>query len=186
MPQIIKLRGAGMLKVVSIIMIILGAISLASGVFTPNSGNTLVNVLGVDPIAIQYFQILGAIAIISGAVTLVCGIFGVKLCNNAEKIHTLLIVGIVNAIVTVFTSVYNFITLPMGVLVMDQVAEAMREMGSPIAGNMNMSGVMQNGPMMIIGYVLPALFIVGVLLNKLPPKVPNAPVTPPWEGGADQ
>jgi len=39
---------------------------------------------------------------------------------------------------------------------------------------------------MTIGYALPALFILGVFLNKMKPKVPDAPTTPPWESGEDQ
>jgi len=186
MPQVIKLRGAGLLKVVSVIMIVLGAITTASGFITPFSGNTLVNVLGVDAIAIQYFQIQGAISIITGVVMLVCGIFGVRFCNRAERIHFLMVLGIVHIIASAFTTLYSYIMMPVGVRIMEEVQQAVEGMGSAMAGNMNVAGMMQNVPLMMTGFILPALYIVGALLNKLPPKVPNAPDGPPWEGGQEQ
>lgn len=180
MPQVIKLRGASLLKVVSIIMIILGAITTASGFITPQSGYTLVNVLGVDPIAIHYFQIQGVISVISGIVMLVCGIFGVKLCNRSDRVMLLLILGIVHIVVAVFTTIYSYIMAPMGERVIEQVQIAVSEMGSAFAGNMNITGMMQNVPLMLIGFILPVLYIVGVLLNRLPPKTPQAPQGQSW------
>ena len=186
MPQIIKLRGSGLLKIVSLIMIILGAISVASGFFTPNSGQTLVNVLGVDPIAIQYFQVQGMISIITGAVMLVCGIFGFRLHNRADKVQLLIILGVVNIIAAAFTTLYSYVMMPIGIRIMEEVQQAIQEMGSALAGNMNVTGLMQNVPLMLTGFILPVLFIVGALLNKLPPKAPRAPKNPPWEGTAGQ
>jgi len=186
MPQVIKLRGAGLLKVVSIIMIILGVITTASGFMQPNSGQTLVNVLGVDASAIQYFQIMGIISIISGVVMLVCGIFGVKLCNRADKTQFLLILGIIHIVVSAFTTLYGYVMNPVGVRIMEEVQQAVAEMGSAMAGNMNVSGMMQNVPLMMTSFILPVLFIVGALLNKLPPKAPRAPKQPPWEEAPEQ
>ena len=181
MPQVIKLRGAGLLKVVSIIMIILGVITTASGFITPQSGHTLVNVLGVDSSAIQYFQILGIISIISGVVMLVCGLFGWKLCNRADKTHFLLILGIIHIVVSAFTTLYSYIMSAVGIRIMEEVQQAVAEMGSAMAGNINVTGMMQNVPLMMTGFILPVLYIIGALLNKLPPKVPKAPKQPPWE-----
>ena len=186
MPQVIKLRGSGLLKIVSLIMIIFGAITLVSGFITPNSGHTLVNVLGVDPVAIQYFQVLGMISIITGAVMLVCGVFGFKLCNRADKIHLLLILGIVNIIAAAFTTLYNYVMLPVGIRIMEEVQQAISEMGTAFAGNMNITGMMQNVPLMLTGFILPALFILGAFLNKLPPKAPRAPKKRLMEGGEIQ
>jgi len=181
MPQVIKLRGAGLLKVVSIIMIILGAITTASGFITPQSGYTLVNVLGVDAAAIQYFRIQGLISIITGVVMLVCGIFGVKLCNRSDKINFLLVLGIIHIIVSAFTTLYSYVMMPVGIRIMEDVQRAVEEMGSAMAGDMNVAGMMQNVPLMMTGFILPVLYIVGALLNKLPPKTPRAPKQPPWE-----
>jgi len=186
MPQVIKLRGAGLLKVVSIIMIILGAITTASGFITPLSGQTLVNVLGVDAFAIQYFQIQGIISVITGVVMLVCGIFGVKLNNSADRAHLLLIMGIVHIVASAFTTLYSYVMMPVGVRLMEEVQQAVQEMGSAMAGNMNVAGMMQNVPLMMTGFILPALYIIGALLNRLPPKTPRAPKHPPWEGAKDQ
>ena len=180
MPQVIKLRGSGLLKVVSIILIILGVITTASGFITPNSGQTLVNVLGVDAIAIQYFQIQGAISLITGVVMLVCGIFGLKLCNRADKTHLLLLLGIIHIVASAFTTLYSYVMMPVGVRIMEEVQQAVQEMGSAMAGNMNVAGVMQNVPLMMTGFILPVLYIVGALLNKMHPKVPRAPYQPPW------
>ena len=180
MPQVIKLRGAGLLKVVSIIMIVLGALALGSGFITPNSGSTMVNVLGVDPVAIQYFRVQGMISIINGAVMLVCGIFGLKMCNRAERISFLIVLGIVLIVAEAFTTLYSYVMMPVGILIMEQVQQAVSEMGSAMAGNMNITGMMQNVPLMMTGFILPVLFIVGALLNKLPPKAPKT--MQPWEG----
>jgi len=173
MPQVIKLRGSGLLKVVSIIMIILGAITLASGFLTPNSGQTLVNVLGVDAVAIQYFQVQGLISIITGAVMVFCGICGVKLCNRADKAHFLLVLGIVHIVVSAFTTLYSYLMMPVALRVMEEVQQAVQEMGSAMAGNVNVTGMMQNVPLMMTGFILPVLYIVGALLNRLPPKTPR-------------
>ena len=185
MPLEIKLRGAGLLKVVSIILIILGAITAASGFLSPNSGATLVNVLGVDPIAIQYFRIQGVISLATGVVMLVCGIAGVRLNNRADKAGLLLVLGIIHVVVSAFTTLYSYVMMPVGIRIMEEVQQAVQEMGSAMAGNMNVSGMMQNVPLMMTGFILPALYIVGALLNKLPPKVPKAPTAPPWAAEAE-
>ena len=179
MPQV-KLRGAVLLKVVSIIFIILGALSVASGFLSPLSGRTLVNTLGIDEIAIQYFQILGVTSIVTGAVMLICGLCGLRLCNNPGKINFLIILGIINIVVTAFSTLYNYIMAPVGERVLEEMQKAVMEMGSGVAGNMNIGGMMQSAPLMAVGFILPVLFIVGALLNKLPPrKTTVAPYTQP-------
>ena len=159
-----------MLKVISIIFIIFGAITVASGLLTPNSGQTLVNTLGVDEIAIQYFRIIGMTSLISGAVMLVCGIIGLRLRNKPERINLLIILGIINIVVTAFTTLYNYIMAPIGERVMEEVQQAIAGMGSAMAGSINAGGMMQSVPLMAAGFILPVLFIIGALLNKLPPK----------------
>jgi len=39
---------------------------------------------------------------------------------------------------------------------------------------------------MMTGFILPALYIVGALLNRLPPKLPRAPEQPPWKETPEQ
>jgi len=166
----IILRGSGLLKVVSIIMIIYGAITVASGASSMSSGRTLVSMLGVDPSAIPYFQMIGAISLLSGAVMLVFGILGLRFSNRAERINLLLILGIVQIVVTVFTTIYHYMMAPALATIMEQVVEAAKAMGSAMASNINIGGAMQNVPMMAVGFILPVLYIIGAVLNKRPPK----------------
>ena len=174
MPPKNKLRGSNILKVVSIIMIIWGAISVASGIITPNSGSMLVSFYGVDEVAIKYFQVTGAITIMTGAVLLVCGIFGVRLNNKAERINLLILLGIINIIVTAFSTIYSVIMAPVGMRIVEQVMDVVRGMGSAFVDNINVGGMMQNIPLTAAGFVLPVLFIVGAFMNKLPPKPPRS------------
>ena len=178
MPQV-KLRGSVLLKVVSIIMIIFGAINVASGALSAGSGRTLVNMFGIDESAIQYFRMLGAITLVTGAVMLVFGILGVRLCNRADKVGFLLVLGIIQVVITAFSTLYNYVMAPMGVRIIEQVAEATREMYGTSMYNVDVGGMAQNVPMMAVGFVLPVLFIVGALLNKLPPKAVYAPYMQP-------
>jgi len=165
-----KLKGAGLLKVVSIIMIILGAISVASGAMSMSSGRTLVNVFAIDEFAIQYFIMLGTLSLVTGAVMAVFGIFGVRLCNRADKAGLLLVLGIINIVITAFSTLYNYVIAPMGISIMEQVMQSARDMYGTSMYSPSVSGMAQSGPLMALGFILPALFILGAFLNRMQPK----------------
>ena len=172
MPQTTKLRGAALLKVVGVIMIIFGAISIGSGFISMASGSAMSSMFGLDEYARQYFWMLGIIAVITGAVELVIGIFGVRFGNRAEKTNFLLIAGIVQIVVAVFTTLYNSTIAPMGLRVYDQIMEATVQMygAMPATANLNATSLSGSPTLNLIGFILPVLFIIGALLNRLPPK----------------
>ena len=174
MPQMTKLRGAKMLKVVSIIMIVFGAISAVGGVITFASASLTSMTLGLDENAGQYFHMIGVISLISGLVMLVVGVVGVKNCNKAEQTVLLLVCGIILVVVTVFTNLYEQVIAPMGQQINEQVMNALQGymQGDTVV---DYSGLSNNVTSIAIGYILPILFIVGAMLNRLPPKVINRP-----------
>jgi len=166
MQQEIKLRGAGLLKVVSIIMIIMGVISAVSGVITMGSGGMLVSVFGMDEFAAQYFRVLGVLSLVTGIVMLVFGVFGVKLHNRAEKAGFLLVLGIINIVIMAFSVLYNSVMAPMWASIVDQITQSAGVSMYPT----NISGMAQSVPLMVPGFILPALFILGAMLNRTPQK----------------
>ena len=170
MPYTIKLKGAGLLKVVSIIMIIFGAISVGSGAISIGSGGMLVSVFGMDEFAAQYFRVLGVLSLVTGAVTLVFGGFGVKLCNRADKAGFLLVLGIINIVIAAFSTLYNSVMAPMWESIVEQITQSAGAMYGASAYPTNISGMAQSVPLMLLGFILPALFILGAFLNRIPPK----------------
>jgi hypothetical protein len=156
--------------VISIILIIFGAFSLLGGVASSFMGRLTASTLRLDDFALQYYQTVGMISLISGAVELICGIFGVRLRNNQDKAGTLLTVGIIYVIVTVFTTLYTNMLSAAGERVIAQIIEATGVMTDSTGINVNSLASSSNIVSMVIGFALPALFIVGALLNRLPPK----------------
>jgi len=140
---------------------------------------------GLDDFAKQYFRMLGMIAVISGAVELVIGVFGLRFRNSAEKTNFLFIAGIVQLVVAVFSTLYTSTIAPMGLRVYDQIIEATMQMyGSmPATANLNATNLSGNYALNIVGFILPVLFIVGTLLNRLPPKA-VLPVPEQMQAGA--
>ena len=187
MPKI-KQRGSGLLKVVSIILIILGAITVVGGLVSMGSAAMMVSRLGLDAFGQQYFHMVGAIAIVSGVVELVIGILGLRFCNREGKANLLLTLGIIQLVVAVFTTLYNHTIAPMGEQVLSQLMNSVQQMYGTTpaaAANINTSNLSGSPFMMAVGFVLPVLFIIGALMNRKPPKVVPSyymPGPPPTNG----
>lgn len=177
MPPVTKLRGADMLLPVSIIMIIFGVISIGSGAISMFSGRILASAFSLDASGVQYFQMVGAISLISGAAILIFGVFGLKFRNREDRAGFLLVAGIVLILIEVFATLYNNMMAPAAERVVEQimqVAEQSYGVSSAMSSGSysNLSG---NPVLASIGFILPALFVTGALLNRLPPKVLYTP-----------
>ena len=169
----VKLRGAGLLKVVSILLIIFGAISIVSGFSSIGSGSMMANMFGLDETGIKYFSAVGMISIIAGIAELIFGVLGVKFCNRADKAGFLLIVGIIQIVITVFTTLYNKALAPMADRVNQQILDATAAMyGVNVESAMPNASLLTNDFVLTaIGFILPVLFVIGALLNRKEPKV---------------
>lgn len=183
MPPVIQLRGAALLKVVGIIMIIIGAIGIGSGVVSFFSGRMMASVFELDAFGIRYFQIVGAISMASGAVELVFGILGLRFRGRADKAGFLLVIGIIQILITVFSTLYSKMMASAGARVMEQMMDSIaRDYGTSAAISPNMyESLSGNIGLMVINFILPVLFVIGALLNRLPPKMPYMP--PQNQGG---
>ena len=179
MPQVIQLRGAKLLKVVSIIMIIFGALSTAGGFISIGSGSLMSSVLGLDEYGLKIISMLGIVSVISGIVMLVFGILGVKNCNRPDRIGFMLLIGIILIMEAIFSSIYSYALAPAQEYVARQVLDATLQSYGVEQANSSLGVVATNPVMMWIGVALPALFFIGALLNKLPPKVVASPAYPP-------
>jgi len=172
MTPTVKLRGAGLLKVVGILMIIFGAIALISGLSSIGSGSVMASMFGLDSLGIQYFKIIGTISLITGIIELVFGILGIRFRNLPDKVMFLLVIGIIQMVIAAFSTLYNHTLAPIGDRVMEQITQAMTDMYGGINSAMpNATMLQDNIALNSIGFVIPALFIIGALLNRLPPKV---------------
>ena len=194
MPQQAKLRGAAMIKVVSIIMIVLGAICAAAGPITIGSGSFTVSMFGLDESAMRFFQLSGLLTLIQGVVFLVVGIIGVRLCNQPYKTMILMMAGIVGIVATAFVTLYYTVIAQMALDVTEQIIQkSLQSYGLAADDSVSTAGIAGG----VWDFFLPALIIVGALLNKLPPKPaqqmyampqmysdPQQAYTPPPQDGA--
>ncbi|MCL1897125.1 MAG: hypothetical protein FWG03_11370 [Clostridiales bacterium] len=177
MPPVIKPRGSGLLRVVSIIMIILGVVSVASGALTAFLGRLMVSAVGLDEFGVRYFQIIGFMALATGAAELIFGILGVRFGGRFDKAGFLVVIGIIQVLVMAFSVLYNNIMASAGIRVVEQIMSNVEQGygASAAMGPDAYAGLMGNPWLTVINFILPALFIIGALLNRLPPKVLYAP-----------
>ena len=183
--QHVKQRGSTLLRVVSIILIILGAGSLISGLASTGMETLSASMLGLDEFGMQFFRIKGIISLITGVSFLCVGIFGVKLCNREGKAGLLLLLGIILVLVVVFTTLYNFTLADMEAYVMQQLIDVQLAQYGFAATDVNTGSFSSSNPAMIaFNFILPVLFVVGALLNRMPPKTVY-PVYMPGEQGTN-
>ena len=183
--QQVKQRGSTLLKVVSIILIILGAGSLIGGLASAGMGAMSASMLGLDEFGMQYFRVSGIISLITGVSFLCIGIFGVRLCNREGKEGLLLLLGIVLILVVVFTTLYNATMADIEAYVMQQLIDVQLAQYGFAATDTNIGSFSSSSPIMIIfNFILPVLFVVGALLNRMPPKIVY-PGYMPGEQGAN-
>ena len=132
------MKGAKLLKVVGILMIIGGAIGIIMGIIAVAGVSVLAALAGPEFKSGLY--IFAAILLLVGAVLeLVAGIIGVKDAKVPEKANTCLVWGIIVAVLSVLS---NILTVAAG-------------------GDFSVVSL-------ITGLVLPVLFIIGAVLNKKP------------------
>ena len=135
--------GGKILKIVGIIMMVFGALGILGAIINfTQLGSPMVrmglNMLGmsVAPLVISYI-----IGILSSAFSLFAGFTAFKNCEDLDKAETLKMYGIVAAGFVVVNAILGFILLPSAF----------------IGGMMIIS--------MIVGLVLPALYIFGAMKN---------------------
>lgn len=129
-------KGSGFLKVTGILMIIGGAISLIVAIVAIIGIAALVYVAGSE-INAGLLYAAGVISLVSAVAELIAGIVGVKNCKKPEKARTCVVWGVIVAVLCVAGSVLTV-----------------------VGGN--------DFPVfsLILGLVLPVLYIVGAIKNK--------------------
>ena len=129
-------KGSGFLKVTGILMIIGGAISLIVAIVAIIGIAALVYVAGSE-INAGLLYAAGVISLVSAVAELIAGIVGVKNCKKPEKARTCVVWGVIVAVLCVAGSVL-----------------------AVVGGN--------SFPVfsLILGLVLPVLYIVGAIKNK--------------------
>ena len=129
-------KGSGFLKVTGILMIIGGAISLIVAIVAIIGIAALVYVAGSE-INAGLLYAAGVILLVSAVAELIAGIVGVKNCKKPEKARTCVVWGVIVAVLCVAGSVLTV-----------------------VGGN--------SFPVfsLILGLVLPVLYIVGAIKNK--------------------
>ena len=129
-------KGSGFLKVTGILMIIGGAISLIVAIVAIIGIAALVYVAGSE-INAGLLYAAGVISLVSAVAELIAGIVGVKNCEKPEKARTCVVWGVIVAVLCVAGSVLTV-----------------------VGGN--------SFPVfsLILGLVLPVLYIVGAIKNK--------------------
>ena len=136
-------KGKSILKVSGILLIIFGAIGLISTIISlvgASAIGAMAGAMGVDTGAYNaLITVSGIIAIACGAVYLVAGILGVLNAAKPEKAKTCMILGVIMVALQVVSTIFSIIV-------------------SGFSGTAVIS--------VIIGLVLPVLFIVGANQNK--------------------
>ena len=130
------MKGKNFLKVTGILMIIGGAISAIVGLIA------LIGTLALSSLltgsGLLGWMIIGSVfCLLSGVAELIAGIFGVSHCEKPEKAHTCLLWGCIVVGLCVLGNIFNVI------------------------GGSSVSIVS-----LILGLVIPALYIYGAVQNK--------------------
>ncbi|MDD3361394.1 MAG: hypothetical protein PHW34_06975 [Hespellia sp.] len=142
-------RGAGKLKVVGIIFIIIGAIAVViygmglagSGLMVGMSSNIAEGSSASQTTVAQggsLLMVMSGIGLIYGLVELIAGIMGVKNCRNREKAKSLMVIGSVLFILALISSIMSM-----------------------VSNGFHVSGIIG----LAFGVLLPFLFILGAKQN---------------------
>ncbi len=130
-------RASGkMLKVAGILMIIGGGLGIILSIVTLGASAALSALLG-DEASLGLLYAAGILTLLSAAVSLVAGILGVKYCRYPQKAGKCMLWGILAIILTVAGQVFSL-----------------------VAGNQF------NFMSLLLGLVLPIIYIVGVVQAK--------------------
>ncbi len=124
------------LKVTGILMIIGGAFSIIFGIIAVAGVGALALFLGSEA-SMGLLVVSALLTLVSGIVSLIAGILGVKHAANPQKAQTCIVFGIIAAALAVLGSILN------------------------VAGgnSFNLAGL-------LIGLVLPVLYLIGAFQNK--------------------
>ncbi|WP_138294971.1 MULTISPECIES: hypothetical protein [unclassified Clostridium] len=129
-------KGSGFLKVTGILMIIGGAIALIMAIIAI-LGIAALAYISDGMISSGLLYAAGILSLVSAVAELVAGIIGVKNCKRTEKANTCIAWGIIVAVLSVAGCILT----------------AMGGSSFPVFS-------------LILGLVLPALFIIGAVKNK--------------------
>ena len=131
-----KTKGAGFLKVTGILMIIGGAISIIMGIVAALGVAALVYISS-GTVSSALLYASVTLMIVSAVAELVAGIIGVANCKKPEKAGVCIVWGIIVAVLSVAGTILN-----------------------------SVGGGSFSAFSLILGLVLPVLYIVGAVINK--------------------
>lgn len=129
-------KGSGFLKVTGILMIIGGAIALIVSIIAV-IGIAALAYLSDGLISSGMLYFAGILMVVSAVAELIAGIVGVKNCKRPEKSGTCIVWGIIVAILCVAGTIFKAVA----------------------GGGFSLFSL-------ILGLVLPVLFIIGAAMNK--------------------
>ena len=119
-----KAPGKTLLQVVGIILIVIGALSMISGVSSIGLANTISSGKLTDemmaimeaagPVDAGMYMTAGVITVVQSLIYIVCGVLGVMFCNRAQKGKLCFILGIVLIVMTVCALGYSALQGTMG------------------------------------------------------------------------
>lgn len=131
-----KAKGAGFLKVTGILMIIGGAISVIMGIIAALGVAALV-LISDGTVSLALLYTSVILMIVSAVAELVAGIIGVANCKKPEKAGICIVWGIIVAVLSVAGTILN-----------------------------SVGGGSFSAFSLILGLVLPVLYIIGAVFNK--------------------
>lgn len=131
-----KTKGAGFLKVTGILMIIGGAISIIMGIVAALGVAALVYISS-GTVSSALLYASVTLMIVSAVAELVAGIIGITNCKKPEKAGACIVWGIIVAVLSVAGTILN-----------------------------SVGGGTFSAFSLILGLVLPVLYIVGAVFNK--------------------
>ena len=132
----IKTKGAGFLKVTGILMIIGGAISIILGIIAALGVAALAYISG-GTVSFALLYTSVILMIVSAVAELVAGIIGVANCKKPDKAGRCIVWGIIVAVLSVAGTILN-----------------------------SVGGGSFNAFSLMLGLVLPVLYIIGAVFNK--------------------
>lgn len=131
-----KTKGSGFLKVTGILMIIGGGISIILGIIAA-LGVAALAYISDGEISSAMLYASVALMIVSAVTQLIAGIIGVKNCKKPEKAGTCMVWGVIVAVLCVVGTILNSVG----------------------GGSFSVFSL-------LLGFVLPVLYIIGAGFNK--------------------
>ena len=176
MPE--RLKGETLLKVVTIIVIVIGALTIAGGAISYLSSSLTVSMLGLSASAGGVYKLIGAISTVSGIVVIIVGILGYKWRKDIENAVMIIILAIVYIVShVIFGNISGNLNASIEKQVNDAIIATMPEMQGIMESDLVTSAtVMPVDPMTIVCLVLSILMIVGALLNKSTKPIASDPI----------